>query len=299
MERMVRVNANYRLWVEERGDPDATPLLLIMGASYSGAAWPEALLDRLAAQHRVIRYDHRDTGRSSRAFDEQPYGIRDLAGDAVAVLDAVGVTRAHVVGMSMGGILTQLLLLDHPERLLSATVFATTGLGSGLADASGEDTALPGPDPRLLALWQEMGEPRELDAEIAWRIEHWRLLSGDELPFDPDEFAALERRIIEHAGTHHLETAHARAGQEGLDRGAELAAATTPTLVIEAPEDPINPPPHAEHLAAKIAGSRLVTVPGMGHALGSAVLDPLANTILDHTAAVDTVDTAVTSPPAD
>lgn len=296
MERMVRVNANYRLWVEERGDPDATPLLLIMGASYSGAAWPEALLDRLGGRHRVIRYDHRDTGRSSRAFGEHPYEIRVLADDAVAVLDAVGVARAHVVGMSMGGILTQLLLLDHPERLRSATVFATTGLGSGLADASGQDTALPGPDPRLLALWQEMGEPRDQDAEIAWRIEHWRLLNGDELAFDTDEFAALERRIIEHAGTHHLETAHARAGQEGLDRGAELAAVTTPTLVIDAPEDPINPPPHAEHLAAKIAEAHLVTVPGMGHALSSAILEPLANAVLSHTA---TVDTAMTSPPAD
>ena len=81
----------------------------------------------------MIAYDHRDTGRSTWAFDARPYAIRDLADDALAVLDAFGVERAHIVGMSMGGVLVQLLLADHPERLLSATVFCTAALGSGLA----------------------------------------------------------------------------------------------------------------------------------------------------------------------
>lgn len=295
MERMVWVNRSYQLWVEDRGNADAPPLLLVMGANYSAAAWPEALLNRLATQHRVIRYDHRDTGRSSQAFDAHPYPIRDLASDAIAVLDAIDVSRAHVVGMSMGGILVQLLLLDRSERLLSATVFATTALGSGLADASNQDTALPGPDPRLLALWQHMGEHRGLDEEITWRIEHWRLLNGDALPFDPEEFAALERRIVEHSGTHQLGTAHARAEQSGLDRGTELATVTTPTLVIDAPQDPVNPAPHAEHLAATIHGSHRTIVADMGHALSSAVVEPLADAILTHTTTVDTATNPPTS----
>lgn len=295
MERMVQVSPDYRLWVEDRGNADAPPLLLIMGANYSGAAWPEDLLDRLTARHRVIRYDHRDTGRSSQAFGTHPYPIRDLASDAIAVLDAVEAPRAHVVGMSMGGVLVQLLLLDHPERLLSATAFATTALGSGLADASGEATVLPGPDPRLLDLWQQMGNHRDPDEEIAWRIEHWRLLNGDTLPFDSEEFAALERRIVEHSGTPQLGTAHAHADQSGLDRGAELATAVTPTLVIDAPQDPVNPPPHAEHLASTIPGSYRTIVPGMGHALSAAVVEPLADAILTHTT---TVDAATNPPPA-
>lgn len=294
MERMVWVNPNYQLWVEDRGHAHATPILLIMGANYSAAAWPEDLLDRLAIQHRVIRYDHRDTGRSSQAFEAHPYPIRDLASDAIAVLDALDIPRAHVVGMSLGGVLVQLLLLDHPERLLSASVFATTALGSGLADASNQDTVLPEPDPRLLDLWQEMGEDRGPDEEIAWRIEHWRLLNGDTLPFDPEEFAALERRIVEHSGTHQLGTAHARADESNLDRGAELATVTTPTMVIDAPQDPVNPPPHAEHLAGKIHGSHRTIVPGMGHALSTAVIAPLTAAILTHTTTVD----AETNPPA-
>jgi pimeloyl-ACP methyl ester carboxylesterase len=89
------------------------------------------LVGRLAEHHRVIRYDHRDTGRSTWSFDTHPYAVRDLATDAVAVLDALGIDRAHAVGMSMGGTLVQLLLLNHPYRLRSATVFATSALGAG------------------------------------------------------------------------------------------------------------------------------------------------------------------------
>ncbi|KGI82719.1 esterase [Actinopolyspora erythraea] len=277
------VGPDYELWAEERGEQDVPPLLLIMGANYSGVAWPDPLLERLATRHRVIRYDHRDTGRSSRAFDVAPYAITDLAEDAVAVLDALDIDSAHVVGMSLGGVLVQLLLLDHPERLRSATVFATSALG-GVASESGE---LPGPDPRILSLWERMGEEREPAEELAWRVEHWRMLNGGVLPFEPEEFRALEQRLAEHAGTHVADTAHARADVGGLDRAAELASVTTPTLVVEAPADPVNPPPHAEHLETVIAGSHRVVVPGMGHALSGAVIEPLAEAILRHTAAVD------------
>ncbi|MGY1812371.1 alpha/beta fold hydrolase [Blastococcus sp. SYSU D00820] len=286
MEHLLRVDPDTVLWAEERGHPAASPLLLVMGANAGGLGWPDALVDRLATAHRVIRYDHRDTGRSTAAFDRRPYAVRDLAADAVAVLDALGIDRAHAVGMSMGGTLVQLLLLDAPERLRSATVFATSALGSGLADPTGA-SELPGPDPRLLELWATMGEERDAAAELEWRVAHWRLLNGDGVPFDPDWFRALERRLADHQGSWRSPVAHALADQSGLDRGAELAAVRVPTLVVEAPEDPINPPPHAAHLAQVIGGARLVRVPGMGHALPPPVLGPLADAVLAHTAAAD------------
>lgn len=287
IEYEVVVDPHYTLWVEERGDPDATALLLVMGANASGVAWPDALVDRLARQHRVIRYDHRDTGRSTRAFASHPYAIRDLAADALAVLDALGIDRAHVVGMSLGGTLVQLLLADHPERLRSATLFATAALGAWMAEP-GPGPPLPGPEPRLLALWEEIGAERGAAEELVWRVEHWRILAGDALPFDPAEFRALEERVIAHSGTAAATSAHAVADQSGLERDpTALAAVTVPTLVVEAPEDPINPPPHATFLADSIGSARLVTVAGMGHALPAAVIAPLAAAILGHTAAVD------------
>jgi pimeloyl-ACP methyl ester carboxylesterase len=71
-ERLIEAQPGIRLWADATGDPDAAPLLLVMGANGTGIAWPEALVTRLAERHRVIRYDHRDTGRSTRAFAERP-----------------------------------------------------------------------------------------------------------------------------------------------------------------------------------------------------------------------------------
>ena len=279
MDFFAETGGPYRIWARATGPSDAPAVLLIMGANANALTWPPELVDALAARFRVIVYDHRDTGRSTWAFDDHPYAVADLAGDAVTVLDAAGVDRAHVVGMSMGGVLVQLLAADHPERLLSATAFCTAALGSGLA--GGDDAPpMPEPDPRLLALWEHLADERDREAELDWRVEHWRLLNGDKVPFDAGYFRALEAACIDHAGTPRNAAAHARADQSGLER--DLAQVRVPFLVIEAPEDPINPPPHAAHLAAQVPGSRLVTVPGMGHALAPAVLPALTTALIRH-----------------
>ncbi|MEY6567092.1 alpha/beta fold hydrolase [Streptomyces sp. PGLac3x] len=277
-----------RLWVEEHGDPQAPALLLIMGAASSGLAWPDPLVHGLAQRHRVIRYDHRDTGRSTWSFAGQPYAIADLARDAVAVLDALGVERAHVAGMSLGGILVQLLAADHPERLLSATVFGTCAAseaGWPRADGSRATPAdLPAVDPRLIEEWSRPVEERDEGAEIEHRLRHWKLLGGDQLPFDEPFFRDQEQRIIRHTGHHRAGRAHAAADQSGLVRTAELARNEVPFLVLSAPADPVYPPDHATHLSQVVGAARLEEIPGMGHALPPAVWLPLARAIEDHTA---------------
>ena len=280
MERYVDVAPGVRLWAEDippTGPQPGEPLLLVMGAGSSGVVWPDALTDLLAEHHRVIRYDHRDTGRSSTMFEEEPYGFTDLANDAIAVLDAFEVPRAHVVGMSMGGRLVQLMLLDHPDRLTSATLFCTGALPMQGAPE------LPEPDPALLRLWGELDDPRDAEGELRWRVEHWRLLNRSGTPFEPAEFRALEERVIAHAGRTDAVIAHARMDTSGLDRGAELATVTVPTLVIEAPEDPAYPPPHSGHLVRTLGQARLVRIPGMGHAINRTVVSPLAAAILTQT----------------
>ncbi|MFE5795813.1 alpha/beta fold hydrolase [Streptomyces sp. NPDC056503] len=286
-ERYVDVEPGVRLWVEEHGDPGLPPLLLVMGAQASGLTWPDGLVEPLAAAHRVIRYDHRDTGRSTWAFDERPYPLARLAEDAVAVLDAFGVERAHVVGMSLGGLLTQLLIADHPDRLLSATVIGTAALSTTPYTAPDGTRIpveeLPGPSADLLGLWSRPAEERDLEGELDDRVAHWRALAGGVLPFDPEWFRAQERRIVAHTGHHAPGTAHARADASGLVRTERLAATGVPTLVVSAPAEPVAPPPHARHLAQVIRGARLVEIPGMGHALPPEVHAPLAQEILRHT----------------
>lgn len=282
MHRDVDVADGVRLWAEEipaAGGPGAEPLLLVMGANASSRGWPDTLVAELAQRHRVLRYDHRDTGRSTGGIDEVPYGPAELAADAIAVLDAFDVPRAHVVGISLGGLLVQLVLLDHPERFGSATVFCT----GPLAIPGGPE--LPGPGPALLRMWAELDDPRDPESELAWRVEHWQLLNGTGSAFDPAEFRELERRVIAHAGTSRPVTAHAHMSTDGLDRGGELGRVQVPVLVIEAPEDPCFPPPNSGTLSRALGAARVVRIPGMGHAISRAVVTPLAAAILSQTAA--------------
>ncbi|MFK4069279.1 alpha/beta fold hydrolase [Streptomyces sp. NPDC029674] len=286
-EEYVEVVPGVRLWTERRGDPDAPALLLVMGAQASGLGWPEPLVEALAAHHHVIRYDHRDTGRSGRPYDENPYRITDLAHDAVAVLDGLGVERAHIVGLSLGGMLCQLMLADRPERALSATLLGTCALSEtpyvrpdGVRVPVAE---LPGIAPEILEMWSRPVEDHGPEAELDRRVEHWRLLSGDQLAFDAAYFRELERRVIEHAGGYLDSSAHALADSSGMLRTAELAATRVPTLVVSATAEPVFPPPHAQHIAQVIAGARLVEIAGMGHSLPPAVHAPLAKAILEHT----------------
>lgn len=277
-QRWISPAPDVELWAEATGEADDPAILLIMGANETGIAWPDELVDHLASHQRVIRYDHRDTGRSTHRFEEQPYAIRDLAPDAVAVLDGFGIQKAHVVGMSMGGFLVQLLLLDAPQRLLSATLLCTGALEAEPPLPGTPE--LPGPPPQLLAMWEKLAEARDRETDIAFNVQHWRLLSGQGQSFRPEEFIALEERIREHRDADAPSFAHAVADQSGLARGAELAGVTTPTLVIEAPLDPVFGPPNAPWTASVINGARLITIPGMGHAICAANVPALAEAIL-------------------
>ncbi|WP_030985983.1 alpha/beta fold hydrolase [Streptomyces sp. NRRL S-1813] len=289
MQQFIDAAPGVRLWTEQRGAADTAPLLLIMGAQATGVGWPEPLVDALAEHHRVIRYDHRDTGRSTWPFEERPYRIADLAEDVIAVLDGLGVGRAHVVGMSLGGMLAQMVLADHPDRLLSATLIGTSALSSTPYTRPDGSTVpvdeLPGIAPEVLELWARPVEDHGPAAEAERRIEHWRVLAGDQLPFDAGYFRALEHRVIEHTGHHRTSTAHGRAEHEGMLRTDRLAANEVPTLVVCAPAEPVFPPPHPQHLAQCVRGASVVEIPGMGHALPPAVLGPLATAILAHTGA--------------
>ncbi|WP_158845541.1 alpha/beta fold hydrolase [Saccharothrix deserti] len=278
-ERVVQV-ADIRLWSEELGDPAAPPVLLVMGANASAMGWPDEFVALLArGGYRVIWYDHRDTGRSTAVpAVEADYDMGDLARDAVAVLDAHGVDRAHVVGLSMGGLIGQLLAIDHADRLRSLTLALTGALDMGTTDQ-----ARPTDGDRLertIAL----AEPRDdEESELDRRVALWRELHGDVLPFDPAEYRRLEERVIAHAGTFTPPTGHVRLASVPLPHGAdELREATTPTLVVQGTEDPFYPPGFGRHLAGLLPNAQLLEIPGLGHALPAAVHQTVADAILRH-----------------
>ncbi len=282
MPRFVHAAPGVTLWAQTVPGPATDPVFLVADAGASLALWPEPLVAALAAHHPVICYDHRETGRSRTSADagEVAYGVAALAADALAVLDAYDVARAHVLGWGMGGLVAQLLLLDHAHRLASATVVATRPLPTPGAPA------LPGPPVALRRLWAELDDPRDREGELAWRLAHDRLLHGTALPFDAAACRARHERAMAHAGTEEPVTAHTHLPVPA--RGAELASVTVPTLVVEAPTDPVNPPPAAAALAAALGRARLVPIPGMGHVVGDTTAARLADVVLDHTLSIPT-----------
>ncbi|GAB4586700.1 alpha/beta fold hydrolase [Nocardia sp. IFM 10818] len=276
---------DVELWTESRGDPSDPPLLLLSGDTLSSTGWPDPLVNRfVAAGHRVIRYDYRDTGRSTwREFAGHPYTFDDLAADTVAVLDSWQIDTAHVAGFGMGGGIAQLLALDHRSRLRTLTLSNCFALGVDFFN--NWDRALTGePTPDGLPT------PNREFVELAFGISASttnidQLITGDF--FDEAELRAAELTAQQHAGRPDTRAQHPHAEvRTGLDtRGPELPGITTPTLVIQALRDPINPPPHGRHLAALIPGAKLVEIPGMGHSLPAAIHHEYATAVLQHTMA--------------
>ncbi|MFJ9736555.1 alpha/beta fold hydrolase [Streptomyces sp. NPDC101166] len=293
-ERTVHAH-DVELWAEDFGDPGHPAVLLVMGAQAQGIQWNDGLVERLVdGGRRVIRYDHRDTGRSSTVdFAARPYTVADMASDALAVLDAFGTERAHVVGASLGGIIAQRLAVTHAHRVLTLTSLSSQPLGTdtpgavqramtGAPPLPGE---LPPPSAELLAaLVSSLPEPdADVEEYLAIRLPLWRVLHGPVLPFHEDEYRAMERRVYERARDLRAALNHTFAGAAGTGSTEDLTSVTAPTLVLHGSEDPMFPPPHAEATAAAIPGARLVMIEGMGHTLPRALDGRLAEEILRHT----------------
>jgi pimeloyl-ACP methyl ester carboxylesterase len=283
-ERTVQANG-IEIWTEDFGSPADPAILLVMGARGQGILWPEDLVRQLVrAGYHVIRYDNRDTGLST-CFDfaEHPYTLSDMAADAVGVLDAYGIGRAHVVGASMGGMIAQVLELEHPERLLTATIIMSS-------PGRGTDSAAHLPDayPSLVeALSAPMEHPPATREEaIKQRVAIWRALAGTFAPFD--EATMRERTIAEMDRARNLAAAdtHGPAIEASAGRLDVLPTVTTPTLVIHGTDDPILPYEHGVAIAKAIPGAELLTIEGMGHEMPPASWPIMVPAILRHAASV-------------
>jgi pimeloyl-ACP methyl ester carboxylesterase len=245
--------------IDTIGNPADPAVLLIAGTGASMDWWDPEFCRLLAEGGRyVIRYDHRDTGDAPSYPPGRPgYTGDDLVTDSLAVLDQAGVGAAHVVGLSMGGGVAQLLTLDHPDRVLSMAAISTTA-GAG-------DDDLPGMVPSVAAAFGTLAEPdwTDGDAVVEYLVESQRLVST--APFDDDEIRALARAAV--SRTKNLESSQKNhpATEGSPSWRHRLAEISVPALVIHGDEDPLFPLPHGEALAREIPGARLVVLPHTGH----------------------------------
>lgn len=268
------------LATEAFGDPASPPVLLIMGMMASMLWWPEKLCAALAAEGRyVIRYDNRDTGLSTTCPMGSPdYSSSDMADDAARVLDGYGLPAAHLVGMSMGGMIAQQAALDHPDRALSLTLISTSPVGE-----AGE--SLP---PSLEAYQEHSGEGASVDwtdreQVIDYVVKDMRMIAGSAQPFDAAQARAFVERDYDRAinfgsATNHFALDQGRAVKHGLD------ALRAPLLVIHGTRDPLFPIGHAEALANAAPGARLVRLEGGGHELAAVHWPVIVQAVAKHTA---------------
>jgi pimeloyl-ACP methyl ester carboxylesterase len=290
------------------GSPADPPLLLVMGFGAQMIAWPRALCERLAGGGRfVIRFDNRDCGLSSkldgqgadvptviaaaasgdfeRARELAAYTLSEMAGDAVAVLDALGVERAHVVGASMGGMIAQTLAIEHPERLLTLTsMMSTTGereFGQSTPEATQALLVSPPADragyvaaAERAAVWKSKRYP-DLDGA--------RQLAGES--YD---------RCYCPSGVSRQMTAMIASGS----RADGLRQVSTPTLVMHGLDDTLIAPSGGERTAALIPGARLMLIADMGHDRPEPLWPEICDAILAHTSQPLTNSSAVPHPAA-
>lgn len=276
---MVEVNG-VELCAQTFGSADDPAVLLVMGLAASMLHWEDEFCERLAAGSRfVIRYDHRDTGRSVTYPPGAPgYTGDDLVADAAGLLDALGVSRAHVVGFSAGGGIAQLLALEYADRVASLTLISTSpGTGADLPGMSEELRAYfadPPPEPD----WSDR------EAVIDYLVEEERVHTAPSRPFKEAERRELAGRILDRT----TDIAASMKNHWALDGGESsrerLGEIRAPTLVLHGTEDPFFPIGHAIALESEIEGTRLVRLERMGHELPREVWDVVVSEILRHTA---------------
>ena len=277
-ERLVNANG-VELCTDSFGDPGDPPVLLVAGLSSSMLWWPNGFCRLIAERGRfVIRYDQRDTGRSTTYEPGRPgYTGRDLLVDAVALLDDYGLAAAHLVGMSAGAALIQLLALDFPSRVLSLVLVSTS-------PATPDDRDLPPPGAAFGEFVRSAAvDWSDAESVIDYVVAYTRVLAGDERPLEEADVRDLVRRDVERAHDFSALQNHDLLEGDDTARGP-LSSIGVPTLVIHGTADPMFPLAHGQAVADEIPGARLLPLDGAGHGLQRADWDTITQAIARHTA---------------
>ncbi len=288
---MAQIQANgVTLEYDTTGSKSGDPLLLIMGLGAQMTRWPDAFRQQLADRgFYVIHFDNRDVGLSTHLSDapvpdlravvaavregrrpDVPYRLEDMAQDAVSLLDALGVERAHIVGASMGGMIAQLVAADHPEHTLSLTsIMSTTG-----------NPALPPAKPEAMAVLSN--RPPHPSDEKAYLDHSVRSSRTTGSPAYPADEAVLRANLLAEVKRSYNPAGFGRqmaAINATGDRREKLKTITAPTVIVHGADDPLVPVEGGHDTAENIPGAEIVIIPGMGHDLPPALFGQMIDAI--------------------
>jgi pimeloyl-ACP methyl ester carboxylesterase len=290
---MTQVRANgIDVEFESFGKETDPVVLLIMGFSAQLTVWREDFCQGLAAKgFRVIRFDNRDVGKSTHLLDagvpnvgelagkiaagqpaNPPYTLDDMAADAVGLLDAIGVDKAHIVGASMGGMIAQLVAINHPSRTKSLT---------SIMSNTGRRDLPPGKPEAMAALTAPMPSNSRED-RIAAGMRTWQIIGSPGYPATEAELRANAERDVDRVPFEPTGTVRQMAAiMTAAPRNDRLKGLKTAALVIHGADDPLVPVEGGKDTAASIPGAELVIVPGMGHDFTAALTPVLLKHVGD------------------
>ena len=253
-------NAGISLAYEVSGPATGTPLLLISGASTPMFFWPDALVTALIDRgFQVARFDNRDTGASTRCADQPAYDLQDLAGDAVAVLDALGWESAHVMGVSLGGMVGQVLAVHHQERVRSLVSMSAAPAWSIRMLRPRLRTMI-----RVAAVYRRHRAGTREDVIAQW-LELFPLIGSPRHPVASEWICEVAGRAYDLGHDPRAERRQTRAIAACGDRRGELARVSAPTLVVHGEQDPLQSVSAGRAAAAAIPGATLLILPEAGH----------------------------------
>ena len=287
------VNGDTTLFYDTMGDSDDPTILLVMGLGAQMVAFREEFCQLLVrAGFHIVRFDNRDVGLSSKTpgtppsigelinmqgedlpEDKVPYLLSDMSDDAFAVLDSVGVNQAHLVGVSMGGMIAQTMVIEHPERVLSLTSIMST---TGNPDVGGAKAELMMKMPLTI--------PTSKEEAVEASVETFRLISGPH--FDAEDHAEETAMTFDRNWNPNAQGFQIAAIFSSGDRTEALRSSDIPTLVIHGRLDPLVQLSGGEATSSIIPDSKLVIFDDMGHDLPEALWADITGEIISHAQAV-------------
>ncbi|MCK5239077.1 MAG: alpha/beta hydrolase [Candidatus Thorarchaeota archaeon] len=271
------------------GNPSSPPMLLVMGLGAQMIQWDDAFCKMIAGQGRwVIRFDNRDVGLSSKFDDagvpdvrsliqgkigDVPYTLKDMAGDAVGLLDVLGIEAADVVGVSMGGMIAQTMAIHYPNRVRTLTsIMSTTG-----------NPTLPQPTPEAMSVLLTPPVSNRIDY-VNGSLESAKVLHGSKFPLNEEYVRNYSERSYDRC--YHPQGFARQLGAilVSESRHEALRNVTIPTLVIHGDVDPLVPVEGGKDTAKSIPEAKLQIIEGMGHSFPTEVVPQILQAILQHTA---------------
>lgn len=296
------VSNGIEIAYEDHGRPGDPVLLMVQGLGMPLAAWPPILIEALVAEDfRVITFDNRDIGRSQLLGElripnvlwqtlrrrvglkvRAPYQLTDMMRDTVGLLDALSIESAHVVGVSMGGMISQLLAIHEPQRVRSLTsVMSSTS-----------KRKLPGPDKAVTRHVMRGPKGKTDEDRLAYHWKLWRLIGSPGYRLSDEELSEFLKRVFARGMTAAGTARQTLAILAAPSRVAELRRLDVPTLVIHGDSDPLIPVECGFDTANAIPASRITTIEGMGHDLPVALTERLVRLIAQHVKATPTMAVA-------